>query len=341
MPPAAARRRPLSFWLALLFGGATLVLGVAVMGPAVGMGSLLPQKDHNLLERQIEGSGRDKIAWIPVHGVIMHSDGGAFSSGDMVEHVLEAIQAAAEDDRVKAVILDVDTPGGGVTESDQIHHALEALHSKDAAKDKKVVVLMGDVAASGGYFISAAADEIMAHPTTITGSIGVISENFNVKTLLDKVGVRMEVFKSGKFKDMGNPMRESTEADQRLFQRLVDDMYEKFLDVVLEGRSHVTLADKTAFDEAHLRRIADGRIYTADEALKIGLIDSIGYREDALKAARGLAGLSEARIVEFVHRPPNLFEMLSSRAQDQGLRLDAQTLLKAASPRLMYLWTAP
>ncbi len=343
MPPPVVQRRPLSFWLALLFAGSTGVMGLALLGMAAGMGSLAPRTDHNLLEHEIEGSGRDKIAWIPIHGILMHSEEGPFSSGDMVKQAIEAIETAAADDQVKAVVLAVDTPGGGVTESDEIHHALKTLRSVDKEKDKKLVVLMGGVAASGGYYISAAADRILAQPTTITGSIGVIMEGYNLEGLLDKVGVRTEVFKSGRFKDMGSPTRPMNEGDRRLFHRLVSDMYEKFVDIVLDGRKRVTLPDKSPFDEDHLRRIADGRIYTADDALDVGLIDAIGYREDALKAARELAGISEARVVEYARRPPNLFELIGARTQPPGIQiqLDPKTLLRAASPRLLYLWTVP
>lgn len=345
--PQPSRRKPLSFWIALFFAGCSALGGIAVlllflgMGPSMGaMGSGL--RSNRYQEQEIEGKGRDKIAWIPVHGILLRGAGGGGllggSSPDPVEQAVKALELAGDDPQVKAVILDVDTPGGGITESDILHHAVDRLRSEHM---KKVVVLMGDVAASGGYYVSAGADHIMAHPTSITGSIGVISEFMNMEALFDKVGMRWETFRSGPMKDLGSSSRPMTAEDRKVFQDLVDDMYGKFLAVVLEGRRHIVLPDRTPFTEAHLKRVADGRIYTADQALALGLIDGIGYREDAIAQAKVLSGVQEARIVQYAYRPPGLFELLGARAPAAPTVLFDPRAFVPVAPRLLFLWTRP
>jgi protease-4 len=200
---------------------------------------------------------------------------------------------------------------------------------------------MGNVAASGGYYLSAPADLIMAHPTTVTGSIGVIGQLMNVEALAQKIGVQIETFKSGAHKDLGSMTRPMSVEERRIFQELIDAMFGKFLDVVMAGRGSVTLPDRSAFTEAHLRRIADGRIYTADQALANGLVDRIGYREDAIAQARQMAGLAQARVVEY-SRQPSVLDLFSARAGGGGVTINLpRTWLESASPRLLYLWTAP
>ena len=340
--PPAVTRKPLSFWLALFFAACTGLAALVILFLFVGIGSMGGMGSSSaqaFQEKVVEGSGRDKIAWISIHGVLIQQEQqGLFAAPDLIESTLQALAQAGEDPQVKAVILDVDSPGGGITESDLIHHAVEKL-KKDHGK--KVVSLMGNVAASGGYYLSAPADLIMAHPTTVTGSIGVIGQFMNVEELAQKVGVRIETFKSGTHKDLGSMTRPMSEEERRIFQELIDGMYGKFLDVVLAGRGGVSLPDGSAFTQAHLRRIADGRIYTADQALANGLVDRIGYREDAIAQARQLAGLAQARVVEY-SRHPSVLDLFSARAGTGGVTIHLPgSGLESASPRLLYLWTTP
>ena len=340
-PPPAVKRKPLSFWLALFFGGCSVLAALVILVMFLAMGSapgLGPKGPEAFQEQAVEGSGRDRIVWLPIHGVLMHAEaGGFFPQADLIDRTIQALKQAGEDPHVKAVVLDVDSPGGGVTESDQIHHAVERLQKEHG---KRVVVLMGDVAASGGYYLSAGADRILAHPTTITGSIGVISQFMNYEGLFEKIGLKSETVKSVKFKDIGNATRPMTAEDRALFQSLVDNMHKKFAGIVLDGRAHVRLPDGRAFDADHVKAVADGRIYTADEALANGLIDEIGYKEDALAAAR--SGLKDATVVEYVRRP-NLFDLLGARSSVPvpAVSLDLKSVREILSPRLLFLWTAP
>lgn len=338
--PPVVKRKPLSFWLALLFGACTLLGGGVILVLMLTMGSLASVTSggsrEGFQEKVVEGRGRAKIAWIPIHGAIMRQEdgGGFFHVPDPVDRAIKCLEQAADDADVKAVVLDVDSPGGGVTESDQIHHAV--LKVKEAGKP--VLVLMGNLAASGGYYVSAPADVIMAHPTTVTGSIGVIAQLLNVEELVQKIGVRPVTIKSGAHKDLGSMTRPMTEEERQIFQALIDDMYGKFCGIVLDGRSAVKLPGGAPFTEAHLRRIADGRIYTATQALELGLVDAIGYRDDVLVRARQMAGVKDARVIEYFHQP-SLGDLLGARLPVSPLAGAGPAIRQALTPRFLFLWT--
>ena len=342
--PPVVKRKPLSFWLALFFGACSVLGGIVILVMFLGMGALGVASHGGakdaFQEQVVEGSGKAKVAWIPVHGVIMHQEaGGLFAPPDPIDKIIKTVNQAADDDDVKVLVLDVDSPGGGVTESDQIHHAI--LQAK--GKGKKVVALMGDTAASGGYYVSAPADRILAHPTTITGSIGVIFHLVNARELMQKIGLKEEVIKSGKMKDIGSMSRDMTPEETAVLQGTIDEMYGKFLAVVLDGRRHVVLPgeEKLAFTEEHLRRIADGRIYTADQAVANGLVDALGYRDDALAEARKLAGAEDVTVIEYIHRG-GLAELLNARlgAPSPLVSMDRKAWAEVLSPRFLYLWSA-
>ncbi len=216
------------------------------------------------------GLGGDRIAVIPVEGVI---------DSEMAKKVNKNLKQYGDDDRVKAILLRVDSPGGGVAASEEIYREVKRVKEE---KKKKIVVSMSQVAASGGYFISAPADYIYANSSTVTGSIGVIAEWMNLKDLADWAKVKPVIFKSGEFKDTGNPTRDLTERERQYFQAMIDELYNQFVKVVLDGRKDRGPEDKK-LNEERVRALADGRVYTGETALANGLVDKIGNYRDALK----------------------------------------------------------
>ncbi len=196
------------------------------------------------------------------------------------------------------------------------------------------MVLMQHVAASGGYYISAPADYIMAHKTSITGSIGVISQFLNVEKLFQKIGVEMTTIKSEELKDIGSPYRPMTEKEQALFKKIIDEMYEQFITVVSEGR-------KDKLSRAEIRKLANGMVYTGQQALELKLVDELGYWADAVNKTKELAQLSDARVVEYIKKPIGFFELLSmnrSAPAPQFKFPEYLDLLKGKVPKFMYLW---
>jgi protease IV len=220
-------------------------------------------------------AGGDRIAVVPVEGVI--DDG-------MAKTVNRHLKQYGDDSRVKAVILRIDSPGGGVSASEEIYREVKRLKEE---KNKKVVVSMASVAASGGYYIACPADKIFANKGTVTGSIGVIAEWLNYKGLAEWAKLKPVVFKSGEFKDTGSPTRELTEAEKKYFQGVIDEFYNQFVGAVTEGRQGKgeTGAELT---RERVVKLADGRIYTGEAAKKNGLVDEIGNYEDAVKATAKL-----------------------------------------------------
>jgi protease IV len=234
---------------------------------------------------------RDKIALIDVDGMILNakSGGGLLGGGgdNPVAQFRERLDAAAADDHVKAVVLRLNTPGGGVTASDIMYEDLLRFRRETG---KPVVVCMMDVCASGGYYLAMGADVVIAHPTTVTGSIGVIMSLYNASGLAALVGVRSEPIKSGPNKDIGNPLRPMTDEERAVLQGIVDGFYGRFVEVVATGRK---------MPPERVRELADGRVYTGCEAERLGLVDRVGYLEDALDTARQLACVKDARVVAY------------------------------------------
>lgn len=212
--------------------------------------------------------GKSAIGVVEVKGAIEESD-----------EIVQQLHDFLEDDSIPAVVVRVDSPGGAVAPSQEIRTEVRRL-----AQTKHVVVSMGGMAASGGYYLAVDADRIYANPGTITGSIGVISQLPNVAALADRIGFQMNVVKSGPSKDMGNPFRAFTDDDREAFQGMVDAIYEQFVRAVADGRG---------LPEDEVRAIADGRVLTGEQALDLGLVDEIGNFRDAVYAAADLAGIDE------------------------------------------------
>lgn len=235
----------------------------------------------------------DKVLLVGLDGVLTASpDSGGFLSGpSTLERLRDVLDHAEKDPSIRALLLRIDSPGGSVIASDLIHHELVTFKKKTG---RKIVAVCMGMAASGGYYSAVAADAIYVHPTSIVGSIGVIGLFPNLAGLSGKIGVDMRVVKSGEFKDMGSMWRPFSDPDRAILQGTIDSMFERFVTVVREGRPHL--------DEATVRRLADGRIYTAQEAVTLGLADGMGYMDDAFAQARKVAGLSDAALVAY-HRP--------------------------------------
>jgi len=220
-------------------------------------------------------AGGGSVALIKVEGLLVSS-----------ENIVDELNDYAEDGSIKAVVMRIDSPGGGVVPSQEIFNAVK--HVKQ--EGKKVVVSMGSVAASGGYYIAAAADKVVANPGTLTGSIGVKMEFANVEKLLEKIGVKGMVVKAGQYKDIGSPFRDMTEPEKKLLQDVIDDVHSQFIEAVSEGRG-LPKNDVTA--------IADGRIFTGRQALSLKLVDQLGDLEDSIRLAGVLAGIKgKPKVVE-------------------------------------------
>jgi len=293
-------------------------------------------KATSLVETSVGGTGRDKVLLVDVSGMISGKKRsralGLMERPSLVERVKEELEKAEEDNAVKAVVLRINSHGGTVTASDIIHHEVEQFKERTG---KVIIAEMLDVAASGGYYIAAAADTIIAHPTTVTGSIGVAAFKFNARGLMEKVGVEDETILSGDKKDIGSPMRALTPEEREILQSIIDDLYERFLDVVAEGRKEI--------GREKLREIADGRVYSARQALDLKLIDEIGYLDDAIEAAKSEAGLEKARVVTY-GRPSDYKGSIYSLA-GVGLPstinligLDGEALVERFGMRIMYRW---
>ncbi len=288
-----------------------------------------------LVEETVEGRGPDKILLTEVSGFISDDNttptltiGTPPPSVSMLVRVREELKKAAKDPKVKAVVLRINSPGGTVTASDIIYREIQAFKAQTQVP---VVAVMMDVAASGGYYIALAADRIIAHPTSVTGSIGVLMLTVNAQGLLEKVGVTASTIKSGPRKDMGSLFRELTPEEQAIFQTVIDELYTQFVAKVVERR---------AIPAATARSLADGRIYSAPQALAEKLVDQVGYMDDAVNAAKQAVGLEQARVVVY-HRPRDYRATYYAGAATPAPRLEstlAQALLGGAGPKLLYLW---
>jgi protease-4 len=249
----------------------SVIVAAAVGGKGPGKGAL---------------PGGEQVGVVYIQGIITAADGGPFGGTAGTGGVLEALRRAEENPGIRAVVLRLDSPGGTAAASQEIAEAVKRL--KKAGK--KVVASMGDVAASGAYWVAAGSDRIFANPATITGSIGVLIETVEVTGLYGKIGVSKETIKSGPYKDMGSESRPMTPQERAIFQGMVDDIYDQFVDWVAEGRK---------MEREEVLRLADGRIFTGRQAKAVGLVDELGDFRDAVRCAGRLAGIKgEPQVVD-------------------------------------------
>lgn len=289
-----------------------------------------------LAEKVLEGEGGKKILLLDISGVVSEREksGGLLAKGtsSMVDQTREALKKAEKDDAIAGIIVRINSPGGTVTASDIIRHDIAAFKER---KKLPVYACIVGVGASGAYYVATAADRIVAHPTAITGSIGVLLLKFNVEVLLEKVGVREQTIKSGDKKDILSPFRQTTPEEQRLVQAIIDQLYERFLDMVI-ARPNNTLSRK------ELQLLADGRIYTAPQALAAKLIDKTGYLDDVIADMKKELGIEEARVITY-YRPGSFKGSIYAEAPSEAASLANLLGLTAGTELLsesgfMYLW---
>ncbi len=274
-----------------------------------------------------EGKGKI-LALIKLEGEISETPANSptVSSGYNHQVFLKQLEAAFSREDIKGVIMQVNSPGGGVYESDEIYNRIIELKTK---YKKPLVVYMSQEAASGGYYVSMAADKIYANRNTLTGSIGVIIRTYNYQELADKIGVKDVTFKSGAQKDLLNPMRPLTDQEKAIAQGLVNESYGYFVDIVAKGRN---------MDRNQVLQLADGRVYSGTQAKNLGLVDELGNLDQAINGTAELANITDPQVLIFENPGPDLlswFSSMKSPAFDLlGLKQQAD---QALSPQIMYI----
>jgi protease-4 len=274
---------------------------------------------------------RDKIAIIDVSGMILNArSSGIFGDGENpVALFRERLDAAADDPHVKAVVLRINSPGGAVCASDIMYRDLVKFREKTG---KPVVVCMMDVAASGAFYLAMGASWVIAHPTTVTGSIGVIMSLYDASGLAAKIGIASNPIKSGPIKDIGNPLREMTPEEREVLQHMVDTFYDQFVHIVSTGR-HMT--------EEQVRGLADGRVYSGLEAQSLHLVDDIGYLDDAIECAKSMAKICDATIIAYDRGGGyhgSIYSALGSIPSNINIHLDVPGLSHARGAAFNYVW---
>lgn len=301
--------------------------------------SLLP-KARPLEEKTLEGKGKRKILLVDLDGMISFKEKTSYlglkKRPSMVAYFREALLKAEADPDVRGVIVRINSPGGGVAASDAIYHEIMSFRKK-----KKVPVyaqIMG-LGASGAYYVASAADRIIASPSSVTGSIGVIAMKINVEQLLSKIGVSEETYKSGPKKDFWSPFRPSTKAEKKMLQRIIDSLYARFLVVVDRSRHKVLTKEE-------VRTLADGRVLAARDALKAKLVDGISYLDETIESMKKTVHAGKARVVTYVH-PDTFKSNIYSEYPDMPLTgtpvinlisINAGDLPLSQGLRFMYLW---
>ncbi len=264
------------------------------------------------------------VAIIEITGPIVSGRVSPISSADAAAaaDIIDQIEQAALDSEVRAILLYVNSPGGAVVPSDEIYAALQDVRIP-------IVVQMGDVAASGGYYLSMAADYIVANPNTLTGSIGVISTFPDAHDLLEKIGVEINVITAGEVKDFGSPYREMGPEEQAYWEALINEVYQGFIEIVAEGRG---------FDAETARSLADGRVYSGRRALDLGLVDALGYQQDAIAKAAELGGITgEPRVIRY-QKYSTLSSLLGESLSSLPAGLPPDLIQRALAPTLEFRW---
>jgi protease-4 len=303
----------------------TVLILLAGLGGCTFLKVNIGEEVQPLTEKVVSGEGRDKVLLLDISGVIMGGDGepvlGGRKKPGLIVRTREALDRARQDERVKAVVLRINSPGGGVTASDILYHELKKFKQETGVK---IVAHIMDVGASGAYYAALAADAITAQPTSVTGSIGVIMYRVDVTGLMQKVGVQTVEIASAEKKGIGSPFRTLTAEERKIFQDFIDSLYTRFTGLVAEERK---------LTPDNVRKMADGRIFTSAEAKAGGLIDGVGYLEDAIELAKKQANLSQARVVTY-------FRPGEYKANIYSLNLINLDLGDLADPgaKFLYLW---
>jgi protease-4 len=312
------------------------VVLLIVTGCAIVTIPLFPS-DRGLQERVLEGEGMAKILLVDISAVISEKEKskglGLVTEDSLVARIKEELQKAEKDEYVKGIVVKINSPGGTVTATDTIYHELMEFKRRTGTR---IVACVTGLAVSGGYYVASAADEIIAHPTSVTGNIGVIALKFNVDQLLSKVGIQEETVKSADKKDIWSPFRPSTPEEKEIIQSVIDTFHDRFVGVVHAGR-------KALLSQEEVEKLADGRIFTAEQALAAKLVDKIGYLDDAVNAVKGSLKLTEAKVITYL-RPGSykgsIYSGLPQRS-DTDINLIAVNgdfLSLIPEVQFMYLW---
>ncbi len=286
-----------------------------------------------LEEKVIEGEGRSKLLLLDIAGFISEKepDGGCLTreKPSIVSRTKEALRKAEKDDDIAGVILRINSPGGTVAASDIIYHEIKGFESR---KKVPVYACITGIGTSGAYYIATASDLIVAHPTAVTGSIGVILLNFNLEGLLGKFGVTEKSIKSGAKKDIMSPFRASTSEEQRIMQEIIDSFASRFLDVIMARKNN-------QLERTELEKLADGRIYTAGQAFAAKLIDRTEYLDETIDKMKKALGIREARVVSYYRPGSYRGSMYSDAASGVNLiNINPGGLEMLTSPQFLYLW---
>lgn len=329
-------------WIALIAAGGLLIFSLGLnmvisffkADFLSSFDTVLDSEAISITEVPLDGDDwNNRIALLTVNGTIL--DVGSSNYWQTVEYdhqaFLTSLDYILEDETVKGVVLQVNSPGGGVIESADIHEKLVQIKEE---RQIPIYVSMGSYAASGGYYIAAPGEKIFAQKETITGSIGVIMQSYNFEKLAEKVGIEFETIKSGEHKDMFGGTRASTEEEKAMLQEMINESYEDFVDVVEAGRG---------MSEAEVKKVADGRILSGTQAMKAGLVDEIGSVEDAIAALRQEYNLEDAQLFEYSTGGDTFANLLAVKvgsffgpsAEEQ---LFQQILTTSNSPRMLYLY---
>lgn len=312
-------------WISLIVVLAVFIVGLSVEVISGTYDELAENPGFSWDESVVTGYGPNKIVQLFVNGAISGEQNAA-GMPSMSELLAEQLRRVEEDTAVKALVLRIDSPGGEVVATDELHTRLLRLKQ---VRHIPIVVSMGSTAASGGYYLATAGDAVFANPNTLTGSLGVIFQLLNYSDAANKLGVRQFAIKSGRFKDIGSPARPLTDPERQIFQTLVNESYRKFVDVIVQGRN---------LSRQRVLEIADGRVYSGEQAKRLGLIDQFGDLEDATRHALSLSGAPEAMVVRYTDQlslGKLLFSMKQHWSNPDPLGL-ARVLNQQSSPKLLY-----
>ena len=315
----------------------TIILFLLVLSAGCTCFSIpVMERERSLDETVVSGEGKDKILLMDVSGVISSKEKRGMlpfqKEVSIVSRVREELKKAANDERIKGLVIKINSPGGMVTASDIINREINKFKEE---KRMPVIACIVDLAASGGYYIAVSADTIMAHPTSVTGSIGAIALKFNAQGLMEKIGIENETITAGDKKDFLSPLRPMTKEERHIIQEMLNNLHERFMNVVAKGRKDLSLEQ--------VRMLADGRVFVAEKALEEKLIDEIGYLDDAIDLVKKRAGIDKAKVIVY-HRPYSYENNIYSRMMNSDFKninlvnLDLGGLINDMGLGFMYLW---
>ncbi|PAV29732.1 signal peptide peptidase SppA [Virgibacillus profundi] len=325
-------------WIALIIAVALFVVSIGfqtVTSVATADFDKLFNFDNKKFDEKVieDGRGNDKIAVIHLNGIIQDASANSIINANAYNHkrFLEMLDEAGEDRTIEGIIIRVNTPGGGVVESAEIHDKIVGIQEE---YEKPVYVSMGNTAASGGYYIAAPADKIVAHPATLTGSIGVIMESFNFAEFADEHGIDFNTIKSGEFKDIMSSSRPMTDEEREILQTMIDDLYADFVQVIVDGRE---------MSEERVREIGDGRVYTGSQAQELELVDELGSMDDTIAMMKEDYDLKNATVIEYENNfgiNQFLGGTVQSLLRTESDLIGIKDLLRESNaPRAMYLYS--